>query len=167
MGTNIMLFNIPVLTVFKLNVWRIFTSFFTNMGLINFLFSGLMVWYVSNTTEAQEGTGRTILKYIYYHLVIQVIYTVFCVVVLGMMFGVYKVFSSGIWPVYFVFMTMTLMANPEGFTRFCCFPCPIKNKFYPLLMLGLFMILGSALGILDVLFGYLLGLALSRSEHFR
>lgn len=167
MGTNWLMFNVPVYTVYKLQIWRIFTSLFTNSGLINFLFSGLMVWYVSNTTEAQIGTGRTILKYLYFHVVIQVAYTIFVVVFLTMLFGIYRVMSSGIWPVYFVFMTMTLMKNPEGFSQFCCFPCPIKNKYYPLLILGLFMVLGSGLGVLDVLFGYLLGLALSRSEYLR
>jgi len=118
MGTNAYLVNIPVLTIFKLNIWRIFTSLFINMSLINFLFSGLMVWYVSNQNETAEGSARIILKYIYYHLTIQIAYTLFGAIVLGLIFNQYRIFSSGIWPVYFVFITLRCMAQPEGYSRY-------------------------------------------------
>jgi membrane associated rhomboid family serine protease len=117
MGTNSLLVNIPVITIFKFQVWRVLTCIVTNMSIINLLFSGLMVWYVSNTSETQEGTARILLKYVYYHLVIQITYTVFGILVLGMMFNIWKVFSSGIWPVYFVFITLRCMANPEGYSQ--------------------------------------------------
>jgi hypothetical protein len=111
------LVNIPVVTIYKLQVWRIATSLFTPLGLISLLIAGLMVWYVSHTDEVEKGTARTLLKYVYYHVVVQAAFTLFAVLVVGGMFKYYKLVSSGIWPVYFVFMTMRLMANPEGYSQ--------------------------------------------------
>ena len=76
-----------------------------------------MVWFVSNTNEVNEGTARILLKYVYYHLVVQIVYALFGLLVMGLIFDVVKIFTSGIWPVYFVFLTITSMENPEGFTR--------------------------------------------------
>lgn len=46
--------------------------------------------------------------------------------------------------------------------RFCFFPCPIQNKYYPLVLLGIFTILSAGMFQFDLLFGYLLGLAMFR-----
>ena len=75
------------------------------------------MWQVSNQDEVVLGTGRTILKYIYYHIAVQVTYTIFGVLVMYWMFGIVKVISSGIWAVYFVFLTLRCMKNPEGFSQ--------------------------------------------------
>lgn len=112
-GTDAWLVNIPYLTVMRLNVWRLVTSFFVNQGFLQLIFSGLMIWQISHVNEAEEGTARIILKYSYYHLAIQTAYALFGVVVVYWLFGVLKIFSAGFWAVYFVFLTIGKMKDPE------------------------------------------------------
>lgn len=94
-------------------IWRLITSFFVNLGFLGLVISCLMVWYVSQSTEIYEGTARTLLKFLYYHLVVQIFYTIFGALVIGLIFGEFKILSSGIWPVYFVFLTLRCLQNPD------------------------------------------------------
>lgn len=82
------------------------TSFLANLGFLGLAISCMMVWYVSQSTEVYEGTARTFLKFLYYHFWVQILYAVFGVVVAALIFGQFKILSSGIWPVYFVFLTL-------------------------------------------------------------
>lgn len=75
-----------------------------------------MAWYISNGMELEQGTGRIFLKYIYYHVVIQTVYSLFGAFIMAKCFGILNMFSSGIWPVFFVFLTLRCLKEPEGFT---------------------------------------------------
>ena len=110
------LVNIPYLTIMRLNLWRLVTSFFVNQGILGLIFSGLMIWQISHSNEVEEGTAKIFLKYMYYQITIQLAYALFgCLIVYGL-FSIVKIFSSGFWAVYFVFLTVRCLKDPEAYT---------------------------------------------------
>lgn len=51
--------------------------------------------------------------------------------------------------------------------RLFCLPCPIQNKVYPLVLLAISLALSGFSGCLDMIFGYLLALAINKSVYLR
>jgi hypothetical protein len=154
-GLGFLLINIPVYTVLKLQVWRVFFSYLVIMDIISLLITFLVLFSLSMTEEATAGTGRYMLQILYKNLAIQLGVTVVGLLFYAL-FGM-KVFSMGIWPVYFVYLTSRCLENPEGVTYFCMMPCPIKNKYYPLMLLGIFTVFSMAQGFpIDIWLGFAL-----------
>jgi hypothetical protein len=69
------------------------------------------------TEEKKFGTARFALDLIYKYVAVQIAYTIFAVLILFCVFKIGKTFSSGIWAVYFVFLTVRCMKNPDGFSQ--------------------------------------------------
>ena len=150
------LINYPELTVFKIQVWRVLFSYVCVKNIISLVISLLVIFSLSMTEETQRGTGRYMLQLFWRNLIIQLGVTFFGAL-LYLLFEM-KVFSAGIWPVYFIYLTQQCYENPEGVTYFCMMPCPIKNKYYPILLLAIFTLLGSASGLpIDIWIGFALG----------
>jgi hypothetical protein len=149
-GVGVYLMNIPIFTIFKLQVWRVFLNYFVFTSIFSLIISLLVMYSLSTTEESERGTGRFILEIFYRNLAIQILFT--AIGILGALFFDARMSSSGIWPVYFVFLTLRCLENPEGETTFCMLPCPIKNKYYPIFLLMIFTLLGG--GNLDIWVGF-------------
>lgn len=54
--------NIPVYTIFKLQVWRLFTSFISVADIFSLLFTLLMYFFVCMSEESDSGTSRFLLR---------------------------------------------------------------------------------------------------------
>lgn len=162
-GLNFWLINIPYFTLYKFHIWTIFTSFYSNTSLIgvNFLLTQIVInilisFFLCNTWERKLGTGRLILDITIKNMVLQSAIAIFGAIILYSVFGIFQVLVFGIWPTYFVYLTMRCMKNPNGVTNCCTMPIP--NKYYPLLLILIFSLMGSvAWGAIG---GYLLGLVL-------
>lgn len=148
--------NITPDVILKLQIWRLFFSYFFIVGLISLLFTALVLFSLSMTEETALGSGRFFAQVFYRNLGVQV-----GVALIGLV--LYAAFnmhllSFGIWPVYFVYLTKRCLENPDEVTYFCMMPCPIQNRYYPLLLLLLFTLLGSNFGLpVDIWVGYGLG----------
>ena len=154
------LINVPVLTVLKLQIWRVFFCYLVCPEIFSLIFSLLIIFSLSMTEESRVGTGRFMLQLFWKNFFVQL-----GVVVVGMLlyllFSIETIFSFNIWPVYFVFLTIQCWENPEGVTFFCMMPCPIKNRYYPLLLLAFFTILSGKAPV-DLFIGFGLGALATR-----
>lgn len=146
--------NVPVVTIFRLHVWRVFFCYFVIDNIISLLISYLVLFSLSMTEEAENGSGRFFIQIFKRNLAVQIMVTILGVL-LYLIFGIERIFSYGIWPVYFTYLTERCLENPEGVTFFCMMPCPIKNKYYPILLLAIFTVMGSGAGLpIDIWLGF-------------
>jgi len=75
------------------------------------------MFLISLIIERVMGTARFFLDFTYKHLLVQVVFTLFGAIVVKSMFG-YQTYSYGIWPAYFVYITIRCMKNPKGITEY-------------------------------------------------
>ena len=115
--------NIPVYTVFKLQVWRILTSFLSVNDIFSLLFTLIMCFFVCMSEESDIGTARFLLRVLFRNAAIQVVTTV-AGLLLALVVGL-PVFSLGVWPVFFLLISLRMLADPDNYSTLCCFPCPI------------------------------------------
>lgn len=153
-GLGYLFANVPVLTVLALQLWRLFFCYLVINNIISLLVSYLVLFSLAMTEECENGSGRFLLQLFTRNLAVQLMVTVLGLL-LYFVFGVMQIMSFGVWPVYFTYLTERCLENPEGITYFCMMPCPIKNKYYPLLLLGFFTLLGSGVGLpIDIWLGF-------------
>ena len=76
-----------------------------------------MVYFLSVSDEREMGTARHFLTLTYRHVAVQVFYTLAGVLIGYFIFGFQRMFSSGIWPLYFVSLTLRCMKDPDGYSQ--------------------------------------------------
>lgn len=153
---NMSLINIPPITLFGFQIWRIFTSIVATPDFISGFFTLLMLFFISVTEEPRWGSSRLILTMYFRNLAIQLGVT-FIGLIVTLMTGLVT-FSYGIFPAMIVVITIRCKENPEG-DRDCCCGIMIKNKYYPIVLLTIFVLLEYFMGAfaLDIILGYALG----------
>ena len=155
-GLGILFVNIPIYTILSLQIWRVFFSYFITTNIISLLITYLVIFSLSMTEEVENGSGRFFLQIFKRNLAIQILECFFGLILYFTLS--IRVFSYGIWPVYFTYLTERCMENPEGVTYFCMMPCPIKNKIYPVVLLMIFTLFGLMSGEfpIDIWLGFAL-----------
>lgn len=163
--------NIPYFTIFYGQIWRLFTTAFITTGLINMIFSLFIFFRYSVQNEKDIGTIKYMLNFFRNCFFIQIIYCLIVFIIslvirnwilLKMKVGMGGVRNDGLWPILMCEITLFCLSNPERDMRFFFFPCVFKAKYYPLILFGVFTLLGN----FNIDFEILSGIAFGFLSHY-
>ena len=142
--------DIPYFTVYRIQLWRLFTTPFITTGLISVIFS-IILWYSkASRLEKEIGTIKYMLIFFMNSFFIQILYCclmlLFSLIIrsqipMKMKVTQYGVRNEGIWPILLCDITLLCLSNPEENMKFRFFPCVIKAKYYPLILFLIFTII--------------------------
>lgn len=148
-----LLINTPQDTLLKLQFWRLLTAPFITGS----IFSLLITLFMYMPTACESERRMSSVKYLLYLLVNCVTVQVVCAglllggaVSLGFMPAV-----LGLWGVIMLEIVVRCNRDPEAVVGLWCCPATIKSKYYPWVLLLLFLLLGGVQ--LDLLVGVGLG----------
>ena len=82
--------------------------------------------------EQTIGTVRYFFRFLMLGFFTLTLFTILCGVA-----GINQ-FAIGLWGLFFCDLVIECMANPENAMRMCCFPCEIKAKWYPVILIVIF-----------------------------
>lgn len=134
----------PEASVFHFMLWEPFVCLYANLNLFSLLISWFLLWQLLLSKDEQNGTAAVFIQLNIYNIFTQLLLIVLYLPVRLAMGPIPMLYSAGIWPVYIMILTRNCMAIPEEYSQFCCFPCPIKNKYYPFILCLFFTLLGGA-----------------------
>ena len=156
--------NIPFYTIYKYQIWRLFSTSLMNTGIINITLS-LVIWIkLGAILEDSTGTILYLFIFIINSTLIQIIYTILIFVIsliiknknilLLKLDNNYIVTNSGIWPYIISELTLLSLSNPNQIIKLFFFP-DIKAKFYPIIVFIIFALLNNLIIDLEVFCGIL------------
>ena len=156
--------NIPFYTIYKYQIWRLFSTSLMNTGIINIALS-LVLWIkLGAILEDSTGTILYLFIFIINSTLIQIIYTILIFVIsliiknknilLLKLDNNYIVTNSGIWPYIISELTLLSLSNPNQIIKLFFFP-DIKAKFYPIIVFIIFALLNNLMIDLEVFCGIL------------
>ena len=158
--------NIPFYTIYKYQIWRLFSTSLMNTGIINIALS-LVLW-IKLGAILEDSTGTILYLFIFMinSTLIQIIYTilifVISLVIKNKNILLLKldnnnnniVTNSGIWPYIISELTLLSLSNPNQIIKLFFFP-DIKAKFYPIIVFIIFALLNNLIIDLEVFCGIL------------
>lgn len=151
------LVNLPLLTIYHLQVYRLVTAPLVHMNFLMLLFSLLSIVPLLSVVEQQKGSVGVLVDFWSKNLVIQSVYCVVAWLVSYLYMQVLLMPSGGCWPLVMVYLTTRCLLAPEEQTNLLCFPILIRNKYYPLVLACLFCLLQPQLDIfIGLAYGYVL-----------
>ena len=156
--------NIPFYTIYKYQIWRLFSTSLMNTGIINIALS-LVLWIkLGAILEDSTGTILYLFIFIINSTLIQIIYTILIFIIsliiknknilLLKLDNNYIVTNSGIWPYIISELTLLSLSNPNQIIKLFFFP-DIKAKFYPIIVFIIFALLNNLIIDLEVFCGIL------------
>ena len=157
--------NIPFYTIYKYQIWRLFSTSLMNTGIINIALS-LVLWIkLGAILEDSTGTILYLFIFIINSTLIQIIYTILIFVIsliiknknillLKLDINNNIVTNSGIWPYIISELTLLSLSNPNQIIKLFFFP-DIKAKFYPIIVFIIFALLNNLINDLEVFCGIL------------
>ena len=157
--------NIPFYTIYKYQIWRLFSTSLMNTGIINITLS-LVLWIkLGAILEDSTGTILYLFIFIINSTLIQIIYTILIFVIsliiknknillLKLDNNNNIVTNSGIWPYIISELTLLSLSNPNQIIKLFFFP-DIKAKFYPIIVFIIFALLNNLIIDLEVFCGIL------------
>ena len=156
--------NIPFYTIYKYQIWRLFSTSLMNTGIINIVLS-LVLWIkLGAILEDSTGTILYLFIFIINSSLIQIIYTILIFVISLIIKNKNILFlkldnnnivtNSGIWPYIISELTLLSLSNPNQIIKL--YFCPdIKAKFYPIIVFIIFALLNNLIIDLEVFCGIL------------
>ena len=156
--------NIPFYTIYKYQIWRLFSTSLMNTGIINIALS-LVLW-IKLGAILEDSTGTILYLFIFMinSTLIQIIYTILIFVIsliiknknilLLKLDNNNIVTNSGIWPYIISELTLLSLSNPNQIIKLFFFP-DIKAKFYPIIVFIIFALLNNLIIDLEVFCGIL------------
>lgn len=148
--------NVPYMVIYHFQIWRIFTSVFMTLSIINILFA-LLAWVPDAIRlESSTGTIKYMITFFTNSLIIQILYIVLCFVLSVFSTGILIMPSSGLWPLIMAEITILCLTNPQNQLMMMFLPCLIPAKYYPWALFGFFTMLNMSLQF-DILAGILYG----------
>lgn len=156
--------NIPFYTIYKYQIWRLFSTSLMNTGIINITLS-LVLW-IKLGAILEDSTGTILYLFIFMinSTLIQIIYTILIFIIsliiknknilLLKLDNNNIVTNSGIWPYIISELTLLSLSNPNQIIKLFFFP-DIKAKFYPIIVFIIFALLNNLIIDLEVFCGIL------------
>lgn len=150
---GVFLINAPEDTLLKLQLWRLLTASFVVSSIFSLLISLFMYMPTACDSERRMGT----VKYQLYLLMNCVIIQAVCAgLILGGAASIgFAPWTMGLWGVIMLEIVVRCNRDPEAVVGLWCCPATIKSKYYPWVLLLLFLLLGGVQ--LDLLIGTALG----------
>ena len=139
------LINIPNLTVFHFQIWRLFTSCFITTNIFQIIIS-FFVWVKNaSSLEIELGTIKYILVFFINAVFIQIIninLILFASLINKDIFELSKKaqHNSGLWGIIMCEMTLLCISNPETPIKLLLLPFTVKAKIYPIILTLLFIV---------------------------
>ena len=154
--------NIPYYTIGYFQIWRLITGNLITTGLFNLLLA--IIFWVSDgmIIEKEQGSVKYLIYFLIHTTIIQIIYTLLYLLFIGISQKPNTIYSSGLWSYILCEITINCLVSPNTKIYLLCIPYAIKAKFFPIIILFIFMIFGGfELGMLiGVIYGFLYGLFL-------
>lgn len=148
--------NIPFFTIYKIHLWRIVTSVFMTLSIINIVFA-MFAWLPDALKlEKSTGTVRYFFNFMINSILIQIMYTTISFIISLFAKQILLIPSSGLWPMILAEITILCLTNPQGQLRMLFIPCMIPAKFYPWALFAFFTLLNMNVQF-DILAGILYG----------
>ena len=155
--------NVPYLTIYKYQIWRIFTTGIITTSFWNIILL-LMIWvkHASNL-EATTGSIKYLIIFLINLLSIQLIYIIISLIISLIIqdtkFLKYKIDTNGkisnigFWS-YIVFeLTLLSLSNPQYAVKLPILTCSFKAKYFPIIVFGLFCLINSFINDFEILCG--------------
>ena len=158
--------NIPFYTIYKYQIWRLFSTSLMNTGIINIALS-LVLW-IKLGAILEDSTGTILYLFIFMinSTLIQIIYTIL-IFIISLIIKNKNILllkldnnnnnivtNSGIWPYIISELTLLSLSNPNQIIKLFFFP-DIKAKFYPIIVFIIFALLNNLIIDLEVFCGIL------------
>lgn len=148
--------NIPLYTIYKIQLWRIFTSVFMTLSILNIIFAFFAWLPDAIKLEKSAGTIRYFFNFMLNSICIQLIYTTIAFFISLFASSFLLIPSSGLWPMILAEITILCLNNPQGQLQMFLIPCLIPAKFYPWALFAFFTVLNMSVQF-DILAGILYG----------
>mmetsp|Transcript_42985 Transcript_42985/g.31389 ORF Transcript_42985/g.31389 Transcript_42985/m.31389 type:complete len:177 (-) Transcript_42985:599-1129(-) len=132
--------NEPDLTGSKFQLWRIITGPFVHSNLLYLLFSLLSYMPTAVIQERVEGTVKLSFRFFVLSALIGTLFVLLAFVVALKYPDILEDEAIGLWPILFAEIVIECNRNPDVARRLCCLPIEIKSKYYPWVLLGLFLV---------------------------
>lgn len=156
--------NIPYYTIFYFQLWRLLTTVFISTNLFK-LFIGLICWLkYASSLETSIGTVKYMTIFILNTFFIQILYCLLKYCIMGLFkrdhnYLLDKVFlrganSNSLIGNIICELTLLCLSNPESPNKLLLLPFIIKAKYYPILLIGIFIIADSFKIDLEMVCGY-------------
>ena len=132
--------NFPYFTIGKFQIWRLITGTFITSGLLSLIFA--LIFWVSDgmIIEKQKGSVRYFLFFITHSTIIQILYDILYYMFKGISMQPNNLNSSGLW-CYIIFeVTINCLVAPNDNIYILCIPYAIKAKYFPIIILLIFII---------------------------
>ena len=159
--TSKCLANIPYYTIYYLQLWRLITDSFITTNILSIIFS-FIIWYKKAVNlEKEIGSTKYMIIFLMNTICIQFIYC-FIMYLLSFPFSnrmlliklTYDgVRNDGLWPIIICDITLLCLSNQEENMKFYLIPFVIKAKYYPLILFGIFFVVGGFRIELEILCG--------------
>jgi membrane associated rhomboid family serine protease len=148
------LVNIPGKVIYNFHIWRLVTSVFATLSIINILFAFISWVPDAIRLENTSGTVRYILNFFTTATLINILFTV-GMFVFSFIFGkgALEQPSAGLWPLIIAEITMLCLANPDNPVQLFFIPCQFSAIYYPWALFGLFTLFNG-----NILFDLLAGI---------
>ena len=157
--------NIPFYTIYKYQIWRLFSTSLMNTGIINIAL--FLVLWIKLGAILEDSTGTILYLFIFMinSTLIQIIYTIL-IFVISLIIKNKNILllkldnnnnietNSGIWPYIISELTLLSLSNPNQIIKLFFFP-DIKAKFYPIIVFIIFALLNNLIIDLEVFCGIL------------
>ena len=142
--------DIPYLTIYFFQIWRLFTTPFMTTSFFSVIFS-IFFWYTkASKLEKEIGTIKYMLIFFMNSFCIQILYNVL-MLLLSLIIGSKAplkmkatprgIRNEGLWPILLCDITLLCLNNPNEIIQFRFFPCTIKAKYYPLVLFLIFTVI--------------------------
>ena len=156
--------NIPFYTIYKYQIWRIFSTSLMNTGIINLVLLIILWLKFGAILENTIGTILYLFIFIINSSLIQIIYTIIIYIISLIIKNknILKlkidnndfVSNSGIWPYIISELTLLSLSNPNEIIKLFFFP-ELKAKFYPIIVFIIFCLLNNLIVALEAFCGIL------------
>lgn len=151
--------NIPYFTIGYFQIWRLITGNLITTGFLSLLFA--VIFWVSDgiIIEKQEGSTKYFIYFLIHTIIIQIIYDFLYFIFNGISQKPTYIYSSGLWSYIICEVTINCLISPNTDIYLLCVPYSIKAKYFPILILVIFIIFGGfELGLfVGVGYGFLYG----------
>ena len=148
----------PERVVKYLEIWQLFTYQYQHDSILNLVFILFIYLPIASKTEQKIGTIKFLFFFLINNFVLGLLYV--SILYLASFMPTFSYFSSlpnyTCWGITMLELVVVSNKTPDAPTRFCCFPCEFKQKYYPWIFLALFFLLSEFLFI-PILFGFMVG----------
>lgn len=145
--------NIPYYTIYYFQIWRLITTVFISTNLFK-LFLGLLCWVkYGSSLESSIGTVKYMIIFFSNTLFIQLLYCLLKYCIMCLFHKEYdylldkvsyrRANNNSLIGNIMCELTLLCLSNPESPNKLLLIPFTIKAKYYPILLIGIFIIVDS------------------------